>query len=277
MLSIIMSALQNFWIQQDCILLQPYNLPIGAGTYHPASLFFPRAKPYNVFFYQSSVRPKDGRSGQSHNRLYTHLQCQVLMKPIPENIKQLVLESLKLFGITQETHNIQFIANNWNSTTIGAYGLGWELICNGLEILQYTYFQQLGGKPLEQPIVELTYGIERLAMIAQNVQSIYDLKWSEHANYADIRLQDEIQFSQAIKFMNADDLKQEYSLAHSRFKTLSAQSLYLAAYHECMKMAHAFNLMDAAGMQYSDRAQYIQDIRHCVGACMKLYDEAEAK
>ncbi len=270
--SLMISTLQNFWITQGCTLLTAFDSEIGAGTYHPATIFLDKHNPYNVVYTQPCTRPKDGRAGQSPNRLYQHLQLQILMKPIPANIHQLLLESFTLIGINTQQTNIQFLASNWTSPTIGAYGLGWEVRCNGQEVLQYTYFQQMGGEVLEQPIVELTYGLERLGMIVQNKDSIYDLQWSSTSTYADIRLQAEKDYTNAIKYMDITTLEEEYALFKKMYKRYLDQKLYLAAYHECLKMGHAFNLMDAVGLFYTQRANYIKDIRHCVGNCMKLYN-----
>ncbi len=271
--STMISVLQDFWIKQGCTLLSGFDSEVGAGTYHPATIFLDRKNDYNVVYTQPSTRPKDARAGKSPNRLYQHLQLQVLMKPIPLEPHKLVLESFELVGISGSKNNIQFLANNWSSPTIGANGVGWEVRCDGQEVLQYTYFQQMGGEMLEQPVLELTYGMERLAMMAQEKESLYDLTWSDTATYRDIRLRAEEDYSYAIEHMDLDTLSQEYELHKKMYKRYLEAGLYLVAYGECLKMSHAFNLMDAVGLFYTARANYIQDIRHCVGSCLKLFNE----
>lgn len=271
------SSLQDFWIKQGCTLLSSFDSEVGAGTYHPATIFLDRNHDYNVVYTQPSTRPKDARAGKSPNRLYQHLQLQILMKPIPDNPHQLVLESFELIGISNKKNNIQFLANNWSSPTIGANGVGWEVRCDGQEILQYTYFQQMGGEMLEHPVLELTYGMERLAMMAQGKDSLYDITWSDTATYKDIRLKAEEDYSYAIKHMDLDTLSQEYELHKKMYKRYIDAKLYLVAYGECLKMSHAFNLMDAVGLFYTARANYIQEIRHCVGNCIKLFNEINKK
>lgn len=269
----IMSVLQDFWIKKGCVLLQGFDSEVGAGTYHPATVFLDRKNSYNVAYIQPSTRPKDARCGKSPNRLYQHLQLQILMKPMPINPHELVLESFQLLGIHQDTTNIQFLANNWSSPTIGASGVGWEVRCNGQEVLQYTYFQQMGGEALSETVLELTYGLERLAMIVQNKDSLYDLTWSDTKTYADIRLSSEQNYGEAIKYMDIPTLEQEYELHKKMYQRYADAKLHLAAYHECLKMGHSFNLMDAVGLLYTQRAKYIQDIRFCVNNCLKLYNQ----
>ena len=271
--STMISVLQDFWIKHGCTLISSFDSEVGAGTYHPATIFLDRSRDYNIVYTQPSTRPKDARAGKSPNRLYQHLQLQILMKPIPLNPHQLVLESFELIGINATKNNIQFLANNWSSPTIGANGVGWEIRCDGQEVLQYTYFQQLGGETLTDPVLELTYGMERLAMVAQNKDSLYDLTWSDTATYKDIRLRAEEDYSYAIQHMDLDTLSQQYELYKKMYQRYLAANLYLVAYGECLKMSHAFNLMDAVGLFYTARANYIQEIRHCVGNCLKLFNQ----
>jgi len=253
--------LSRFWADRDCVLQQPYDLEVGAGTMHPETFLRVLGKaPYRVAYVQPSRRPADGRYGDNPNRLYKHTQFQVVLKPSPADIQDLYLASLEAIGIYLRDHDLRFEEDNWESPTLGAWGIGWQILLDGLEITQFTYFQQCGGLDLDPVSVELTYGLERIAAFLQGVESVYDLRWSADRTYGEIRLPEERQFS-AYSFDESDAkaIRGEFELYEKEAKRLldgfasakgDRRERYplLAAYDLCLKCSHAFNLLDARGV-----------------------------
>lgn len=258
-------TMQQFWLEQGCSVLQSFDTEVGAATYHPATIFGTRSKTsYNVQFVQLCKRPQDGRAGTHPNRLFTHHQFQIIMQPVPSNIQELVLACFEKLGLSND--DIRFIEDDWKNPTLGAAGIGWEVRCNEMEVLQYTYFQQLGSLPLKHICVELAYGLERLAMRVQNVQNVYDLKWSDTQTYGDIRRQTEYENTLEIKHLHKlEDVFLQHKINH---KHLIEAELKLAAYTQVCKMSHAFNLLDAQGLAVSQREHYIKQIRQCTKDCL---------
>jgi glycyl-tRNA synthetase alpha chain len=276
--------LQNFWAESGCVLQQPYDIEVGAGTMHPETfLRVLGPEPYKVCYVQPCRRPADGRYGENPNRLYKHSQFQVILKPAPANIQDMYLASLKAIGIDLTVHDIRFEEDNWESPTLGAWGMGWQVLLDGLEITQFTYFQQSGGIDLEPASVELTYGLERIAAFLQSVESIFDIQWTPERTYGQVRLAEEEQFS-AYSFDFADiavtrqmfDLTEREALrlieGYPR-KQPEAKRRYpvLAAYDLCLKCSHLFNLLDARGaISTTERAALIGRVRQIacrVAAC----------
>ena len=263
--------LQRYWAELGCVLLQPYDLEVGAGTSHTAT--FLRAigpEPWNAAYVQPSRRPKDGRYGENPNRLQHYYQFQVILKPSPDNIIDLYLGSLKALGIDVDNHDIRFVEDDWESPTLGAWGLGWEVWCDGMEVTQFTYFQQVGGLDVDPVAGEITYGLERLAMYVQGVERVYDLDWNGRGvTYGDVYLQSEKEFS-AYNFehANTDILFQHFKDAEVECAALLAQKLALPAYDQCMKASHLFNLLDARGViSVTERAAYIGRVRALSKGC----------
>jgi glycyl-tRNA synthetase alpha chain len=279
----IILTLQRYWAAQGCVILQPYDMEVGAGTFHPATTL--RAlgpKPWNCAYVQPSRRPKDGRYGENPNRLQHYYQFQVVLKPSPDNIQQLYLDSLRALGIDPMAHDIRFVEDDWESPTLGAWGLGWEVWCDGMEVTQFTYFQQVGGIECNPVAGELTYGLERLAMYIQGVENVYDLKWNHAQNgevqftYGDVFKQNEVEFS-AYNLEAADtaQLFAQFEQAESECKALLAFAregvaapLVLPAYDQCIKASHRFNLLDARGViGVTERAGYIGRVRALAKQC----------
>jgi glycyl-tRNA synthetase alpha chain len=267
-------TLHTFWMNQGCVLLQPYHTEVGAGTLHPATVL--RAlgsKPWNVAYVQPSMRPKDGRYGENPNRLQHYYQYQVVLKPSPDNIQDLYLESLKKLGIDPLKHDIRFVEDDWENPTVGAWGLGWEVWCDGMEVSQFTYMQQVGGIDCAIIPGELTYGLERLAMYIQGVESVYDLDWNGHGvTYGDVFLQQEREFSAYnLEFANTEILLRHFRDAESECMALLEQNLPLPAYDHALKASHLLNLLDARGViGETERASYIARVRALAkGACEK--------
>jgi len=260
--------LQTYWARQGCVLVQPLDMEVGAGTFHWAT--FLRAigpEPWNAAYVQPSRRPTDGRYGDNPNRLQHYYQFQVLMKPSPPNIQQLYLDSLKLLGFDPLVHDIRFVEDNWESPTLGAWGLGWEVWLNGMEVTQFTYFQQVGGLECRPVAGEITYGLERLAMYIQGVESVYDLVWSESGGrtvtYGDVYHQNEVEQS-AYNFEHADvaALFERFAVAERECNHLIAQGLPLPAYERVLQASHAFNLLDArSAIGVTERQAYILRVR----------------
>lgn len=267
-------TLQSFWASQGCIIGQPYDVEKGAGTMNPAT--FLRAlgpEPWNIAYVEPSRRPADGRYGENPNRLYQHHQYQVIMKPSPSNIQELYLESLRLLGIDPAEHDIRFVEDNWESPTLGAWGLGWEVWLDGMEITQFTYFQQVGGIDVHPVSVELTYGIERLAMYIQNVENVFDLEWVHGVTYGAMFGQSEWENS-VYSFELADvallmNLFNEYEKEAMR---IIENELVLPAYDYVLKCSHVFNVLDARGaISVSERTGFITRVRNMARACAKQY------
>ena len=264
--------LQGFWADQGCILLQPYDIEVGAGTFHPATTLHSLGHPddiWNCAYVQPSRRPTDGRYGNNPNRLQHFYQYQVLLKPSPENVQELYLESLKELGVDPGLHDIRFVEDDWESPTLGAWGLGWEVWCNGMEVTQFTYFQQVGGFDCHPVPVELTYGLERLAMYVQGVENVFELDWdgvpkdSGGKTYGDVFHQAEVEYSaNNFEYANTEMLVRHFADAENECKALLARELVLPAYDYCLKASHLFNLLDARGMiSVTERATYIARVR----------------
>jgi glycyl-tRNA synthetase alpha chain len=264
-------TLQAFWAEQGCVILQPYDMEVGAGTFHPATTL--RAlgpKPWKCAYVQPSRRPKDGRYGENPNRLQHYYQFQVLLKPSPQNSQELYLESLRRLGVDPMAHDIRFVEDDWESPTLGAWGLGWEVWCDGMEVTQFTYFQQVGGIECDPVAVELTYGLERLAMYIQGVENVYDLDFNgSGVKYGDVFLQAEREYS-AHNFEHADTdmLLRHFLDAEKECQQLLAAKLALPAYDQAIKASHRFNLLDARGViSVTERQAYIGRVRTLAKAC----------
>ena len=269
-------SLQNFWAAQGCIIQQPYDIEKGAGTFNPAT--FLRAlgpEPWNVAYVEPSRRPTDGRYGENPNRLQHYYQFQVILKPSPLNIQDLYLDSLKSFGIDPLAHDIRFVEDDWESPTLGAWGLGWEVWLDGMEITQFTYFQQCGGIDLKPIPGEITYGIERIAMYLQGVDNVYDLEWVKGIRYGDVHHQTEVEFSH-YNFEEADTdmLFQLFNMYEKESVRLAEKKLVFPAYDFVLKCSHTFNLLDARGaISVTERASYIGRVRNMAKLCAVAYVE----
>ena len=257
--------LQKFWDKQGCIILQPYDLEVGAGTFHPATtLRSLGTRPWRAAYVQPSRRPTDGRYGKNPNRLQHYYQFQVIIKPSPKDIKQLYLKSLAAIGIDSKDHDIRFVEDDWESPTLGAAGLGWEVWCDGMEITQFTYFQKMTGMECKPISVELTYGLERICMFVQGKKNVFDIDWNDNGvKYKDVYLQSEKEFS-AYNFdhANTESLLKNFEIAEQECKNLLEQKLPLPAYDQCLKASHIFNLLDSRGViAVAERTGYINRIR----------------
>ena len=261
----IVMNLQKFWGKNGCVILQPYDLEIGAGTFHPATTLRSLGpKPWRAAYVQPSRRPTDGRYGENPNRLQHYYQFQVIIKPSPDNIKQTYLKSLAAIGIDIKKHDIRFVEDDWESPTLGAAGLGWEVWCDGMEITQFTYFQQMTGLECNPVPVELTYGLERLCMFVQGVDNVFDLDWNNSGvKYKDVFLQAEKEFSAYnFEFANTENLLRNFESAEKECMALLDKKLALPAYDQCLKASHLFNLLDARGViGVAERTGYINRIR----------------
>ena len=262
-------ALQGFWADQGCVVLQPYDLEVGAGTFHPATTLRSLGPdPWRAAYVQPSRRPTDGRYGENPNRLQHYYQFQVILKPSPDDIQDLYLASLAHIGIDAGNHDIRFVEDDWESPTLGAWGLGWEVWCDGMEVSQFTYFQQVGGFDCDPVSGEITYGLERLAMYVQGVENVFDLDWNGvegdgRMTYGDVYLRSEREFS-AYNFEHADTdvLLRQFTDAEVACGKLVDAGLALPAYDQCMKASHLFNLLDARGViSVTERAAYIGRVR----------------
>lgn len=269
-------SLQNFWADQGCIIQQPYDIEKGAGTFNPAT--FLRAlgpEPWNVAYVEPSRRPTDGRYGENPNRLQHYYQFQVILKPSPQHIQDLYLDSLKSFGIDPLAHDIRFVEDDWESPTLGAWGLGWEVWLDGMEITQFTYFQQCGGIDLKPIPGEITYGIERIAMYLQGVDNVFDLEWVQGVRYGDVHHQTEVEFSH-YNFEEADTdmLFTLFNMYEKESIRLAAKKLVFPAYDFVLKCSHTFNLLDARGaISVTERAGYIGRVRNMARSCAVAYVE----
>jgi glycyl-tRNA synthetase alpha chain len=274
-------ALQQFWANQGCVLMQPLDMEVGAGTFHPAT--FLRAigpESWNTAYVQPSRRPTDGRYGENPNRLQHYYQFQVILKPSPANIQELYLESLASLGIDTRVHDIRFVEDNWESPTLGAWGLGWEVWLNGMEVTQFTYFQQVGGLECHPVSGEITYGIERIAMYLQGVDSIYDIVWTRGPNgvvtYGDVFKQNEVEMS-AYNFEHADVdiLFRNFSDCEQQCQRLIERGLALPAYEQVLKASHYFNLLDARhAISVTERQRYILRVRTLSRMVAEAYFES---
>ncbi|MEI7795792.1 MAG: glycine--tRNA ligase subunit alpha [Methylococcaceae bacterium] len=271
-------ALQTYWAEQSCVLLQPLDLEVGAGTFHPAT--FLRAigpEPWSAAYVQPSRRPTDGRFGDNPNRLQHYYQFQVMLKPSPANIQELYLGSLKMLGFDLLEHDIRFVEDNWESPTLGAWGLGWEVWLNGMEVTQFTYFQQVGGLECRPVTGEITYGLERLAMYLQGVNSVYDLVWTETPNgvvtYGDVFHQNEVEMSEFnFDHANVDFLFHSFLIYEQECQKLILEDLPLPAYEMVLKASHTFNLLDARhAISVTERQRYILRVRTLSRAVAEAY------
>ena len=257
--------LQKYWITQGCVVLQPYDIEVGAGTFHPATtLRSLGSKPWRAAYVQPSRRPADGRYGENPNRLQHYYQFQVIIKPSPKEIKKLYLNSLLKIGIDYRDHDIRFVEDDWESPTLGAAGLGWEVWCDGMEITQFTYFQQMAGIECKPISVELTYGLERICMFTQKKNNVFDLIWNNtNVKYKDVFYQAEKEFSAYnFEYANTNNLFKIFDMAESESKALLEKKLSLPAYDQCLKASHIFNLLEARGViSVTQRAGYISRIR----------------
>ncbi|MDX9860165.1 MAG: glycine--tRNA ligase subunit alpha [Rhodospirillales bacterium] len=268
-------ALQSFWAARGCVLLQPYDMEVGAGTFHPATTLRalgPTA--WKAAYVQPSRRPTDGRYGENPNRLQHYYQYQVVLKPSPADVQQLYLDSLRHLGIDPATHDIRFVEDDWESPTLGAWGLGWEVWCDGMEVTQFTYFQQVGGIECSPVTAEITYGLERLAMFIQEVENVYDLDWNgAGVKYGDVFLRAEREYSaHNFEHANTKVLLQHFKDAEAECMALLANNLALPAYDQCIKASHLFNLLDARGViSVTERASYIGRVRALAKGCCEVW------
>ena len=257
--------LQKFWSKNGCIILQPYDMEVGAGTFHPATtLRSIGPKPWKAAYVQPSRRPTDGRYGDNPNRLQHYYQFQVIIKPSPSNIKKLYLNSLSVIGINYKDHDIRFVEDDWESPTLGAAGLGWEVWCDGMEITQFTYFQQMAGFECKPVSVEITYGLERICMFTQQKKNVYDLIWNDDGvEYREVFHQAEKEFSAYnFEYANTENLFEIFNLFEREAKSLVEKKISLPAYDQCLKASHIFNILDARGaISVVQRAEYIGRIR----------------
>jgi glycyl-tRNA synthetase alpha chain len=260
----IIFKLQEYWSKQGCAIIQPYDMEVGAGTSHTATFLKSIGpEPWKAAYVQPSRRPKDGRYGENPNRLQHYYQFQVALKPAPENIVDLYMSSIKSLGIDLNKNDIRLVEDNWENPTLGAWGLGWEVWLNGMEITQFTYFQQVGGITCKPITGEITYGLERLAMYIQNVDSVYDIQWTDGISYGDVFLQNEKeQSSYNFKFSDSEFLLKAFASHAKQANKLVEENLALPAYEQVLKAAHTFNLLDARGViSVTERADYIGKIR----------------
>lgn len=267
-------ALERFWADQGCIILQPYDMEVGAGTMHPATfLRVLGPEPWKAAYVQPSRRPTDGRYGENPNRLQHYYQYQVILKPSPDDVQELYLASLPAIGIDPSKHDIRFVEDDWESPTLGAWGLGWEVWLDGMEITQFTYFQQCGGLDLKPVSVELTYGLERLAMYLQGVDNVYDLEWVDGVKYGDVFHQNEVEQSRYnFELANTDLLFSLFDQFEAEAARLVAEDVVLPAYDVVLKCSHVFNLLDARGaISVTERTKYIGRVRRLARDCAAAY------
>ncbi len=273
-------TLQRFWAEQGCVLQQPYDMEVGAGTFHPATfLRVLGPEPWNTAYVQPSRRPTDGRYGENPNRLQHYYQYQVIMKPSPDDIQERYLESLRAIGIVPEEHDIRFVEDDWESPTLGAWGLGWEVWLDGMEITQFTYFQQVGGFDLKPVSVEITYGVERLAMYLQGVDNVFDLRWVGDVTYGDVFHQNEVEQSH-YNFELADTalLFRLFDAFEGEANRILDQGFVLPAYDYVLKCSHTFNLLDARGaISVTERTAYIGRVRALARRCAAAYLQQREK
>jgi glycyl-tRNA synthetase alpha chain len=271
----IIMKLQSFWAKNGCVLLQPYDLEVGAGTFHPATTLRSLGpKPWKAAYVQPSRRPTDGRYGKNPNRLQHYYQFQVIIKPSPKNIKQTYLKSLAAIGIDVKNHDIRFVEDDWESPTLGAAGLGWEVWCDGMEVTQFTYFQQMTGIECKPVPVEITYGLERLCMFVQGKNNVFDLDWNnEGVKYKEVFFQAEKEFSAYnFEFANTEILLKNFETTEQECKSLLDKKISLPAYDQCLKASHIFNLLDARGViGVAERTGYITRIRELAKGCGALW------
>ena len=271
--------LQKFWSKQGCIILQPYDMEVGAGTFHPATTLRSLGpKPWKAAYVQPSRRPTDGRYGDNPNRLQHYYQFQVIIKPSPSNIKKLYLNSLSVIGIDHKNHDIRFVEDDWESPTLGAAGLGWEVWCDGMEITQFTYFQQMAGFECKPVSVEITYGLERICMFTQEKKNVYDLIWNkENVKYKEVFHQSEKEFSAYnFEYANIENLFKMFDMFENEAKSLVEKKISLPAYDQCLKASHVFNVLDARGaISVAQRAEYIGRIREITKSAAAIWFDTQ--
>ena len=271
--------LQKFWSKNGCIILQPYDMEVGAGTFHPATTLRSLGpKPWKAAYVQPSRRPTDGRYGNNPNRLQHYYQFQVIIKPSPINIKKLYLKSLSTIGIDHKNHDIRFVEDDWESPTLGAAGLGWEVWCDGMEISQFTYFQQMAGFECKPISVEITYGLERICMFTQQKKNVYDLIWNdEKIKYEEVFHQSEKEFSAYnFDYANTTNLFKMFEMFESEAKSLVEKKISLPAYDQCLKASHIFNILDARGaISVAQRAEYISRIREITKSTATIWIDSQ--
>jgi len=270
----VIAILNKFWAKQGCIILQPYDMEVGAGTFHPATFLRSLgSEPFSAAYVEPCRRPTDGRYGENPNRLQHYYQYQVIIKPSPDNIQEIYLESLKALGIDPKEHDIRFVEDDWESPTLGAWGLGWEVWLDGMEITQFTYFQQIGGFECNPVTVEITYGLERITMYLQEVENVFDIKWNEKYTYRDIHLRGEIEYS-IYNFEQADVnlLKELFDKFEKEGYRLFNLGLALPGYDIVIKCSHIFNLLDARGaISPIERANYIARVRNLAKKAAEIW------
>ena len=273
--------LQKYWSKQGCVVLQPYDMEVGAGTFHPATTLRSLGpKSWKAAYVQPSRRPSDGRYGDNPNRLQHYYQFQVLIKPSPKNIKKLYLNSLNVIGINYKEHDIRFVEDDWESPTLGAAGLGWEVWCDGMEITQFTYFQQMAGIECKPVSVELTYGLERICMFTQQKKNVYDLQWNDDGiQYREVFHQSEKEFSAYnFEYANTDNLFKIFDMLELEAKALIEKKLSLPAYDQCLKASHLFNILDARGViSVAQRTEYISRIRDITKGVAEVWLNTQIK
>ena len=274
--------IQQFWAEQGFNIVQPYDIPAGAGTFHPATLLRSLdSKPWSAAYVAPSRRPTDGRYGENPNRLGAYYQFQVLIKPSPDDIQQLYLKSLEFLGLDLSQHDIRFVEDNWESPTLGAWGLGWEVWLDGMEVTQFTYFQQVGGIACDPVAVEITYGTERLAMYLQGVESVFDIVWNRNGDsvttYADVHKESEYEFSKYhFEVATTEKLFKHFEDASEECRLCLENGLPLPAYDLCMTASHAFNVLDARkAVSQAQRQNYILKVRELAIGCAELYKSQE--
>lgn len=270
----IMMRLQRFWAEQGCVIQQPYDIEVGAGTMNPATtLRVLGPEPWRVAYVEPSRRPADGRYGQNPNRLQHYYQFQVIIKPAPVEIQETYLESLRTLGIEPADHDIRFVEDDWESPTIGAWGLGWEVWLDGMEITQFTYFQQVGGIDMDPVAAEITYGLERIAMYVQKVDNVFDLEWVGKITYGDLHHQGEVEHSTYnFEVSDTDMLFRLFSMYEAEAKSALSKGLVLPSYDYVLKCSHAFNLLDARNaISITERTGFISRVRALAGSCCQIY------
>jgi len=267
-------TLQNFWARYGCVLQQPFDVEVGAGTFNPATfLRVIGPEPWNVAYVEPSRRPTDGRYGQNPNRLQHYYQFQVILKPSPVDVQEIYLQSLSALGIDHAEHDIRFVEDDWESPTLGAWGLGWEVWLNGMEVTQFTYFQQVGGIDLKPISVELTYGLERLSMYLQEKESVYDLMWNDRVTYGQVHHRNEVEQS-TYNFEKSDPemLLNFFNAYEAESRRMTEEGLLWPAYDYCLKCSHTFNLLEARGaISITERTGYIGRVRALASAVARLY------
>jgi glycyl-tRNA synthetase alpha chain len=270
----LISGLNDFWSKRGCILLQPYDIEVGAGTFHTASFFRVLGpEPWKTAYVEPCRRPTDGRYGENPNRLQQYYQYQVVLKPSPPDSQELYLESMSHIGIDPIKHDIRFVEDDWESPTLGAWGLGWEVWLDGMEITQFTYFQQVGGIELKPVSLEVTYGLERIAMYLQGIDNLYDIEWCKGLTYGEIHKQGEIEFSKFnFDYANTDLLVRQFDAYEVESNRMNALGLVLPSYEFCLKCSHTFNLLDARGvLSVSERTAYIARVRALAKLCAESF------